>query len=215
MVVDDASRPSSCHRAGGRPDGRSPPVPLPRPAPGTAKWWVVGIVGCLARHGPRRSGGAWPARSARSPGPTSATRTRRPQHHGDVRRPPAGRPRRVLRRAGPGQPATAPVGAVTVADPGRRAGARCTGHDGADHHQGRDRRGQGLQRPALAAPSAAQTAPRRPSRAESAPFRGSLVRLVFSHRGSGPRDLHRSGSGPASLAPAAAPAGAGASPLTS
>jgi len=23
-------------------------VPLPRPAPGTAKWWVVGIVGCLA-----------------------------------------------------------------------------------------------------------------------------------------------------------------------
>ena len=23
-------------------------MPLPRPAPGTAKWWVVGAVGCLA-----------------------------------------------------------------------------------------------------------------------------------------------------------------------
>ena len=23
-------------------------MPLPRPAPGTAKWWVVGTVGCVA-----------------------------------------------------------------------------------------------------------------------------------------------------------------------
>lgn len=23
-------------------------MPLPRPAPGTARWWVIGIVGCLA-----------------------------------------------------------------------------------------------------------------------------------------------------------------------
>ena len=23
-------------------------MPLPRPAPGTGKWWVIGIVGCLA-----------------------------------------------------------------------------------------------------------------------------------------------------------------------
>ena len=27
--------------------GRSSPVPIPRPAPGTAKWWVVGIIGIL------------------------------------------------------------------------------------------------------------------------------------------------------------------------
>ncbi len=26
-------------------------MPLPRPAPGTTRWWVVGIVGCLAAVG--------------------------------------------------------------------------------------------------------------------------------------------------------------------
>ncbi len=26
-------------------------MPLPRPAPGTARWWVVGVVGCLAAVG--------------------------------------------------------------------------------------------------------------------------------------------------------------------
>ena len=50
-------------------------MPLPRPAPGTAKWWVVGVVGCLARHGPRHLVG--PGQHARPghAGPTWATRT--------------------------------------------------------------------------------------------------------------------------------------------
>jgi hypothetical protein len=26
-------------------------MPLPRPAPGTARWWVIGVVGCLAAVG--------------------------------------------------------------------------------------------------------------------------------------------------------------------
>ena len=26
-------------------------MPLPRPAPGTAHWWVIGVVGCLAAVG--------------------------------------------------------------------------------------------------------------------------------------------------------------------
>ena len=26
-------------------------MPLPRPAPGTTRWWVVGIIGCLAAVG--------------------------------------------------------------------------------------------------------------------------------------------------------------------
>ena len=26
-------------------------MPLPRPAPGTARWWVIGVVGCLAAAG--------------------------------------------------------------------------------------------------------------------------------------------------------------------
>ncbi len=26
-------------------------MPLPRPAPGTARWWVIGVVGCLAAIG--------------------------------------------------------------------------------------------------------------------------------------------------------------------
>ena len=26
-------------------------MPLPRPAPGTTRWWVVGVVGCLAAVG--------------------------------------------------------------------------------------------------------------------------------------------------------------------
>ncbi len=34
------------------------PVPLPRPAPGTAKWWVVGCRRVPARHGPGHLVGA-------------------------------------------------------------------------------------------------------------------------------------------------------------
>ena len=29
-------------------------MPLPRPAPGTGRWWVIGIVGCTAAVGARR-----------------------------------------------------------------------------------------------------------------------------------------------------------------
>ena len=191
------------------------PVPLPRPAPGTAKWWVVGIVGCLSAS-PSPSGGAWPARSARSRGPTWATRTSTDRSiSGDVRRAPPDRPRRVLRRAGPGQPRTAPVGAVTVTIP---AGGRGVGAPRHAACSTTTKAVTGVVQTCSVLPEPAERCSRRrrgrhSCRAQDGPIPGPLGRLVLSHRGSGPRDLHRSGSGPASVAPAAAPDGRRRQPL--
>ena len=39
----ETARPSSSHRSVNASKG--PRMPLPRPAPGTGRWWVVGIIG--------------------------------------------------------------------------------------------------------------------------------------------------------------------------
>ena len=129
----------------------------------------------------------------------------------DVRRPPPDRPRRVLCRAAPSTATTAPVGAVTVTIP---AGGEASVHrvtPRARPPRGRDRRGQELQRPARR-PALSGAARAGSCRAGWLDPRLLLLDSSFTP-GSGPRDLHRSGSGPrffgTGLPP---PADAGATP---
>ena len=140
-AIDDWIRPSSRHRACGRPD-EGLPVPLPRPAPGTAKWWVVGRRRRASSASAWPSGGGWPARSARSRwtdlGYDVRRRPQRAASTYDVHRP---RPTATCPAScAPWTATTAPSARVTVTVP---AGAERVGaprspsvHD----DPGRDRR---------------------------------------------------------------------------
>ena len=123
------------------------PVPLPRPAPGTAKWWVLGVVGCLLGTALAIWWGlastlgqvTWTDLGYAHVTDRSISVTY------DVHRPTDrdvscvvqaldNRPRH--RRGGDGH------------HPGRRRGVGAPRHAREDHHEGGDRRGAGLQRPA-------------------------------------------------------------------
>ena len=203
--TDGIPIPRSCHRAGGRPDGHGlPPCHVPARLPDDRQ--VAGSSAssaCLAGAALAIWWGLAGTVGAGRPGPTSGSRARRrPQRRRstyDVA--PAGRPRRVVHRAGAGQPARSGRG-------GDRRGSRpasrrrCTSVTTVQTADpGRDRRGRGLQRPALSPPPG-----RSAERADAAHSERSLApaypRLLVASSlppvASGPRDLRRSGSGPAS-----------------